>query len=116
MIRDHTLSPLLSLRDLAVRFRTEDGPVYAVNGVSLDLAPGERLGLVGESGCGKSVTSLAIMRLLPSGDACEVTGDVLFEGTDLMALNERDMRSLRGREIAMVFQDPMTSLNPVLTI
>jgi oligopeptide transport system ATP-binding protein len=116
VIRDHTLSPLLSLRDLAVRFRTEDGPVYAVNGVSLDVAPGERLGLVGESGCGKSVTSLAIMRLLPSGDACEVTGDVLFEGTDLMALNERDMRSLRGREIAMVFQDPMTSLNPVLTI
>jgi oligopeptide/dipeptide ABC transporter ATP-binding protein len=84
--------------------------------VTLDLDAGETLGLVGESGCGKSVTSLAIARLLPPRPGCEVSGKVLLNRTDLGALSERDMRAVRGRDIAMVFQDPMTSLNPVLTI
>ena len=107
---------LLSVRDLRVRFRTPDGPVFAVNGVSLDVDAGETLGLVGESGCGKSVTSLALLRLLPSGRSCEIDGRILFDGTDVLALPDPAMGSLRGRELAMVFQDPMTSLNPVLTI
>src|ERR671923_691790 len=107
---------LLSVRDLVVRFRTEDGPVYAVNGVDLDLAEGETLGLVGESGSGKSVTSLAIIGLLPRPGGRVERGQVLFEGTDLTKLSEAALRRLRGKEIAMVFQDPMTSLNPVLSI
>ncbi len=107
---------LLSVRDLRVRFHTPDGPVFAVNGVSLDVDAGETLGLVGESGCGKSVTSLALLRLLPSGPACEIDGRILFDGTNVRALPDPAMRSLRGRDLAMVFQDPMTSLNPVLTI
>jgi oligopeptide/dipeptide ABC transporter ATP-binding protein len=112
MFADH----LLSLRDLRVRFRTPDGPIYAVNGVSLDVDSGETLGLVGESGCGKSVTSLAVMRLLPGGRGCTVEGRVVFDGTDVLALPEKTMRGMRGRDLAMVFQDPMTSLNPVLTV
>jgi oligopeptide transport system ATP-binding protein len=107
---------LLSIRDLIVRFRTHDGTVYAVNGVSFDLDEGETLGLVGESGCGKSVTNLAVMRLLPSPAGHIDGGSVIFEGEDLLTLDESEMRDLRGKEIAMIFQDPMTSLNPVLTI
>lgn len=107
---------LLSVRDLVVQFRTHDGTVYAVNGVSFDLAEGETLGLVGESGCGKSVTNLAVMRLLPSPAGRIVGGHVYFEDEDLVGLDESEMRDLRGKEIAMIFQDPMTSLNPVLTI
>ena len=107
---------LLSVRDLSVRFRTHDGTVYAVNGVSFDLEAGETLGLVGESGCGKSVTNLAVMRLLPQPAGHIEGGQVLFEGADLTQASEASMRDLRGREIAMIFQDPMTSLNPVLTI
>jgi oligopeptide transport system ATP-binding protein len=107
---------LLSIRDLVVRFRTEDGPVYAVNGVDLDLDEGETLGLVGESGSGKSVTSLAIIGLLPRPGGRIERGEIVFEGTDLTKLPETALRRLRGKEIAMVFQDPMTSLNPVLTI
>jgi oligopeptide/dipeptide ABC transporter ATP-binding protein len=107
---------LLSLRDLRVRFQTTHGPVFAVNGVSLDVDPGETLGLVGESGCGKSVTSLAVLRLLPAGRGCSVEGQVIFDGTDLLSLREPAMRAMRGRDLAMVFQDPMTSLNPVLTV
>ncbi len=107
---------LLSVKDLVVRFRTHDGTVHAVNGVSFDLEEGETLGLVGESGCGKSVTNLAIMRLLPKPAGHIEGGQVLFEGTDLTSASESTMRDLRGREIAMIFQDPMTSLNPVLTI
>jgi oligopeptide/dipeptide ABC transporter ATP-binding protein len=107
---------LLSVRDLVVRFRTEDGPVYAVNGVDVDLAEGETLGLVGESGSGKSVTSLAIIGLLPRPGGHVERGEVIFEGTDLTKLPETALRRLRGKEIAMVFQDPMTSLNPVLSI
>src|SRR3954452_9952510 len=108
--------PLLEVRDLVVRFRTHEGTIHAVNGVSFDLEPGERLGLVGESGCGKSVTNLAIMRLLPKPAGRIEGGTVKFDGMDLVSLSESDMRDLRGKEVAMIFQDPMTSLNPVLTI
>jgi oligopeptide transport system ATP-binding protein len=107
---------LLSLNDLVVRFRTHDGTVHAVNGVSFDLDEGETLGLVGESGCGKSVTNLAVMRLLPKPAGKIEGGEVFFDGQDLMSLDESEMRDLRGKEIAMIFQDPMTSLIPVLTI
>ncbi len=107
---------LLSVRDLTVRFRTHDGTVHAVNGVSFDLEEGETLGLVGESGCGKSVTNLAVMRLLPQPAGRIEGGQVLFNNEDLTRLSEGSMRDLRGSEIAMIFQDPMTSLNPVLTI
>ena len=109
-------TPLLSVRDLQVRFtRRGRAPVRAVDGVSFDVAPGQVVGLVGESGCGKSVTSLAVMGLLaPRG--VEVEGEVLFEGQDLLALSSDELRELRGRDIAMVFQDPMTSLNPVVPV
>jgi oligopeptide transport system ATP-binding protein len=107
---------LLAVEDLVVRFRTHGSVVHAVNGVSFDLAPGETLGLVGESGCGKSVTSLAMMGLLPKPAGRVEGGRVMFDGLDLVTLSERDLRDIRGREIAMIFQDPMTSLNPVLTI
>jgi oligopeptide/dipeptide ABC transporter ATP-binding protein len=107
---------LLSVQDLSVRFRTEDGTVHAVNGVSFDLETSETLGIVGESGCGKSATSLAITRLLPRTHATIAGGRILFRGIDLVGLPDREMRKLRGRDIAIVFQDPMTSLNPVLTI
>jgi oligopeptide/dipeptide ABC transporter ATP-binding protein len=107
--------PLLSVEDLHVRFGTQRGPVYAVNGVSFDIAPGETLGIVGESGCGKSVTSLAMLGILARNG--RVTGGhVMFGGTDLTTLSDRDLRKVRGKEIAMIFQDPMSSLNPVLTI
>jgi oligopeptide/dipeptide ABC transporter ATP-binding protein len=107
--------PLLSVEDLEVRFWTARGIIHAVNGVSFDIAPGETLGIVGESGCGKSVTSLAILGILPR--AGRVTnGSARFEGRDLIGLPDDELRRIRGKEIAMIFQDPMTSLNPVLTI
>jgi oligopeptide transport system ATP-binding protein len=106
---------LLSVEDLRVEFWTRRGTVHAVNGVSFDIAPGETLGIVGESGCGKSVTSLAILGILPR--AGRVTGGhAVFEGEDLIGRPDRELRKIRGKEIAMIFQDPMTSLNPVLTI
>jgi oligopeptide transport system ATP-binding protein len=107
---------LLSVRDLVVKFRTRDGTVHAVNGVSFDLDEGETLGLVGESGCGKSVTNLAVMRLLPRPAGRVEGGEAVFEGQDLFELDESAMRDIRGKDIAMIFQDPMTSLNPVLRI
>ncbi|HET7677116.1 MAG TPA: ABC transporter ATP-binding protein [Candidatus Limnocylindrales bacterium] len=107
---------LLDVDDLVVRFRTHEGTIHAVNGVSFELEEGETLGLVGESGCGKSVTNLAVMRLLPKPAGKVEGGRVIFDGQDLLALPEREMREVRGRDIAMIFQDPMTSLNPVLTI
>jgi oligopeptide transport system ATP-binding protein len=107
--------PLLSVEDLHVRFWTRRGTVYAVNGISFDIAPGETLGIVGESGCGKSVTSLAILGLLSRNGRIE-SGKAVFQGRDLVRQSDRALRSVRGKEIAMIFQDPMTSLNPVLTI
>jgi oligopeptide transport system ATP-binding protein len=107
--------PLLSVEDLRVQFRTMRGPVYAVNGVTFEIEPGEALGLVGESGCGKSVTSLAVLGILARNG--RVTGGrAVFEGRDLIGLSDSALRRIRGREIAMIFQDPMTSLNPVLTV
>jgi oligopeptide transport system ATP-binding protein len=107
--------PLLSVDDLRVEFWTARGTVYAVNGISFDIAPGETLGIVGESGCGKSVTSLALLGILARA-ARVPSGTALFEGRDLLKLNDEQLREIRGREIAMIFQDPMTSLNPVLTV
>ncbi len=107
--------PLLEVDDLRVEFWTARGTVYAVNGISFDIAPGETLGIVGESGCGKSVTSLAMLGILPRS-AKVPTGTAHFEGRDLLTLDDGELREIRGREIAMIFQDPMTSLNPVLTI
>jgi oligopeptide transport system ATP-binding protein len=107
---------LLSVQDLAVHFRTEEGTVHAVNRVSFDLDTADTLAIVGESGCGKSATSLAIMGLLPRPAARISAGKILFRGTELINLPERKMRALRGKDISMVFQDPMTSLNPVLII
>ena len=107
--------PLLSVEDLEVRFWTGRGIIHAVNGVSFDIAPGETLGIVGESGCGKSVTSLALLGILPR--AGRVTnGTAHFEGRNLIGLSDEELRTIRGKDIAMIFQDPMTSLNPVLTI
>jgi oligopeptide/dipeptide ABC transporter ATP-binding protein len=107
--------PLLAVDDLRVQFWTGGGTVYAVNGITFDVAPGETLGIVGESGCGKSVTALALLGLLPRAGRVR-TGSAVFQGRDLLKLKDREMRKLRGHQIAMIFQDPMTSLNPVLTI
>ncbi|TWI35261.1 ABC transporter ATP-binding protein [Paracoccus sulfuroxidans] len=107
--------PLLSVRDLQVRFRSGGQSLRAVDGVSFDLMPGQTLGIVGESGCGKSVTSLSIMRLLPSPPAMIEGGQVLLQGRDLLKLSEAEMRKLRGGRMGMIFQEPMTSLNPVYT-
>jgi oligopeptide transport system ATP-binding protein len=107
---------LLSVEGLVVRFRTREGTIHAVNGVSFELEEGERLGLVGESGCGKSVTNLAIIRLLPQPAGHIEGGRVMFDGQDVGRLAEAEVRDIRGSDIAMIFQDPMTSLNPVLTI
>jgi len=108
--------PLLQIQDLQTHFFTMDGVTRAVGGVSFEVARGETLGIVGESGCGKSVTALSIMRLLPDRLARTVGGSVTLDGTDLLALDEERMRDIRGNRIAMIFQEPMTSLNPVLTI
>jgi oligopeptide transport system ATP-binding protein len=107
--------PLLQVEGLRVEFWTARGTIYAVNGVSFAISKGQTLGIVGESGCGKSVTSLALLGILPRAGRA-VGGRALFEGRDLLQLPDRELRAIRGREIAMIFQDPMTSLNPVLTI
>ena len=108
--------PLLSINDLVVEFKTEDGVVHAVDGVSYDLFPGEILGIVGESGSGKSVSTLALLGLIPQPPGRIVSGTAMFKGQDLLRLKKRELRRVRGNEVAMVFQDPMTSLNPVLTV
>jgi peptide/nickel transport system ATP-binding protein len=109
-------APLVSIDDLTVQFRTDRGWANAVEGVSFDIAEGECVGVVGESGSGKSVTALSILRLHARGAARYSTGAISYAGRDLLQASERDLRRIRGRDIAMVFQDPMSSLNPVLTI
>jgi oligopeptide transport system ATP-binding protein len=110
------VEPLLEVRDLVVRFHTLDGIVHAVNGISFTVEHGEMLGIVGESGCGKSVSVLAVMGLIPQPPGEVAAGQVLFRGQDLLQLKEAELERIRGKDIAMVFQDPMTSFNPVLTI
>ena len=107
---------ILQIRDLRTHFFTQDGVVRAVDGVSFDVGVGETVAVVGESGCGKSVTALSILRLLQKETGRIVGGEILFAGRDLTKLSEQEMRSIRGHDIAMIFQEPMTSLNPVLTI
>jgi oligopeptide/dipeptide ABC transporter ATP-binding protein len=108
--------PLLVVRDLHTQFRTRDGVVRAVDGVSFEVNAGETLGLVGESGCGKSVTALSLMRLLPMPPGEIVDGEITFNGTDVLAMDGTAIRRMRGNEMAMIFQEPMTSLNPVFTV
>ena len=108
--------PLLEVKNLKTQFFTQDGVVKAVEDVSFYVMPGETLGVVGESGSGKSITGLSIMRLIPNPPGKIVNGEVIFEGQDLLKLNDDQIRRIRGNQIAMIFQDPMTSLNPVLTI
>src|SRR5581483_11359918 len=108
--------PLLRVRDLRTEFVTQDGVVHAVNGISYTLREGEALGLVGESGCGKSVSALTLMRLIPTPPGRIAGGEVLFQGRDLLKLKDEEIRHIRGNDVAMIFQDPMTSLNPVTKV
>jgi peptide/nickel transport system ATP-binding protein len=110
------VSAILEVRDLHTQFDTLDGVVRAVDGVSFELAPGETLGIVGESGCGKSVTALSILRLIPSETGRIASGSIRFGSKELTTLSEEAMKGLRGHHISMIFQEPMTSLNPVLTV
>jgi oligopeptide/dipeptide ABC transporter ATP-binding protein len=105
--------PILSIRDLVVEFATEDGIVHAVDGISYDIYPGEMLGIVGESGSGKSVSTMSILGLIPQPPGRIASGTAMFRGVDLLKLKPRELRRFRGEELAMIFQDPMTSLNPV---
>ena len=107
--------PLLSVEDLEVTFTTDRGTIYAVNGISFAVAAGETLGIVGESGCGKSVTAMALMGILPRAGGV-TGGKALFAGQDLLSLSDHQLREIRGKDVAMIFQDPMTSMNPVLTV
>jgi len=111
-----TTSPLLQVRDLKTVFRTEAGTARAVDGVDFDIYPGEVLGLVGESGSGKSVTALSILRLIPDPPGKIAGGSIIYKGRDLLKLSWDEIREIRGKEISMIFQEPMTSLNPVFTI
>src|SRR3984893_2301356 len=108
-------APVLQVKDLKTQFFTDDGVVQAVDGVSFDLYPGETLGIVGESGCGKSVTALSILRLIQRPGRI-VAGQILFKGSDIVTLSEEEVREIRGKDIAMIFQDPLSSLNPVLKV
>ena len=110
------MAPVLEVDDLHMHFFTRDGVVKAVDGVTFALEPGETLGVVGESGSGKSVTALSIMRLIPEPPGKVVKGDIRFRGQSILAMSEKEQRKLRGNRIAMIFQDPMTSLNPVQRI
>ena len=107
---------ILEVRQLATSFHTERGWQQAIDGVSFDVYQGEILGIVGESGCGKSVTSLSILRLIPSPPGKIIDGEIIYHGQDLVKKSEREMRSIRGNDISMIFQEPMTSLNPVFTV
>jgi oligopeptide/dipeptide ABC transporter ATP-binding protein len=108
--------PVLSISNLAVEFHTDDGIVHAVNDISYDVFPGETLGIVGESGSGKSVSTLTLLGLIPVPPGKIVSGEALFKGRDLLKLSKKQLRDFRGKEVAMIFQDPMTSLNPVLRV
>ena len=108
--------PVLSLRDLQVAFTTEDGVVHAVDGVSYDIYPGEILGVVGESGSGKSVTVMSVLGLIPQPPGRILGGEAFFRGVDLLKVSKEELRRIRGKDVAMIFQDPMTSLNPVFKI
>jgi oligopeptide transport system ATP-binding protein len=110
------MEPLLQVDNLKTQFFTQDGVVKAVNGISFQLLPGETLGIVGESGCGKSITAMSVMRLIPTPPGKIVDGQVVFQGKDILKMSDEQVRDIRGNDIAMIFQDPMTSLNPVLTI
>ncbi len=115
-VASRTDTPVLQIKDLRTFFDTRDGTVRAVNGVSLEVYAGETLCIVGESGCGKSVTAMTVLGLLPMPPARIETGEILFQGTDLLKLSENEMQTIRGNDISMIFQEPMTSLNPVLTV
>ncbi len=108
--------PVLAIENLRTHFHTRDGVVRAVDGVSLSIAPGETLGVVGESGCGKSMTALSVMRLVPPPSGRIVSGSIRFEGSELLNLSAPQMRAIRGNRISMIFQEPMTSLNPVMSV
>src|SRR6266536_3303957 len=107
---------LLEVKDLRTYFHTEDGTVKAVDGISFELKQGETLGIVGESGSGKSVANLSIMRLIPNPPGKIVSGSIMFDGRDVLKLSSREVRDIRGKRIAMIFQDPMTSLNPFMRV
>src|SRR5215212_3808679 len=111
-----TNGTILSVKNLKTYFQTEDGIVKAVDGISFDLKKGETIGIVGESGSGKSVTNLSVMRLIPEPPGKIAGGEIIFDGIDVRALPIDDVRKIRGKRIAMIFQDPMTSLNPFLKI
>ncbi len=108
--------PLLDVENLKTQFFTQDGVVKAVDGVSFYVNPGETLGIVGESGCGKSITALSLMRLIPTPPGKIVEGKIVFQGDNILEMSDEEVRNIRGNRIAMIFQDPMTSLNPVLTV
>ena len=110
------MAELIKVRDLRTSFFTPEGEVRAIDGISFEIGEGKTLGLVGESGCGKSVTSLSIMRLIASPPGKIVGGEIFYRGRDLLKLKNEQMRKIRGNEISMIFQEPMTSLNPVFTV
>ena len=110
------MATLLQIRNLATHFYTDRGVLKAVDGINYDINEGETLGIVGESGCGKSVSALSIMRLIPDPPGKIVDGEVIFEGNDLLHISDSNIRQIRGNQISMIFQEPMTSLNPVLSI
>ncbi|MCC6276799.1 MAG: ABC transporter ATP-binding protein [Oligoflexia bacterium] len=110
------MNPILEVKNLRTKFTTHDGSFYAVDDISFKVYEGKTLGLVGESGCGKSVSSLSVMRLIPSPPGVIESGEIIFKGRDLLKLSMDEMRSIRGNQIGMIFQEPMTSLNPVFTI
>ena len=107
---------ILDINDLHIEYRTDNAVVHAVNGLSLSLCEGETLGLVGETGAGKTSTALGILRLLPEPQGVVTQGDILFEGQSLLQKSRSEMRAIRGKQISMIFQDPMTALNPILTV
>lgn len=108
--------PFLEVKDLAITFRSKQEVTSAVKGISFDLKEGRTLAIVGESGSGKSVTALSLTNLLPAKPACEITGNIVYQGRDILKLNNKELQKVRGREIAYIFQEPSTSLNPVFTV